>query len=294
MRIRADAEGLNHYLHRQKSLFCRYGLSERFTTWDSPEFCHFVDTEGILYYREMQEAGVPFPDSPEMLTVGGETDLRSFLEAGYHCYEQMRPYLPEQFSRVLDFGVGSARTARFLYRHLGRLEFYGYDVDSAAIEYLRQNVPFVHAAISSPEPPLPCPDHHFGFVYSFSVFTHFTARAFRAWLREMHRILEPGALLLISLHGTFAWKAVDAEEGSRRRLNIDEGAFQAARADFERTGFMFCPQSVGSGDIDTETYGISFVDAARLPELISGEFTMVDHIAQAIDNWQDVAILRAK
>jgi SAM-dependent methyltransferase len=292
MKIQANAEGLYHYIHRQQSLFYRYRLSERFHVWHSPDFCRFVDCEAVLYYREIQESGVPFPDSSEMLTVGGETDLRLFLQNGYTCFDLVRPYLPTSFTRILDFGAGCGRTARFLYRRLKDFEIHACDVDRPAIQFLNRYVPFLRAAISDPDPPLPYPDAHFGFIYSISVFTHFTLSAFQNWLAEIHRVLQPGCLFAMTLHGSKTLHAVSTDPGATAMLNIDEEGFAPAQSRFLKDGFAFSPQIVGSRDIDTDQYGINFIGLAKFKELLEPRFSLVDYIPGALQNWQDLAVIR--
>jgi SAM-dependent methyltransferase len=292
--IRADSAGLHHYIHRQKSLYSRYGLDARFTAWDSQDFCRYVDTEGVIYYREIQESGVPFPPSGEMLTVGGETDLRLFLRNGYECYVRLRPVLPPGSTRILDFGVGCARVARFLYRHIQNIEIHGCDVDRAAIRHLQQDVPFIHAVASETTPPLPYGAGFFGFIFSVSVFTHLTLPAFEDWLVEIHRILAPGALFVLSLHGPTAWQKTDTDAVHRNMLNIDEQAYQKARAGFNAEGFQFSPQTAGSADIDPGQYGINFVSPGRFRDLADSRFELVEYIPAALQSWQDLAILKKR
>ena len=70
---------LYHYIVRIDSLWKRSAsLQKTYARPDDPEFGKYIDTEAILYYRELQDCGVSFPSWQDMLTVGGETDLRLF------------------------------------------------------------------------------------------------------------------------------------------------------------------------------------------------------------------------
>ena len=83
-----DRQKLDHLLVRERSLVERTDfLKEQYKDLTSFDFHRFIDTEAILYYRELQEVAPPFPPSSEMITVGGETDLRKFLAIGRHVFD---------------------------------------------------------------------------------------------------------------------------------------------------------------------------------------------------------------
>ena len=175
---------LKDYLLRELNLFNRsVELQERFGSTDNVEFIKFIETEAIIFFRELQEVGIPFPLSQEMLTVGGETDLRLFLSIGYACFESIRKNIPDDFKppiKLLDFGIGCARTMRFFFRELDKFHCYGCDVDRRAIEYVQDSVPFIKAKMTNNLPPLPYPKEFFDLVYSVSVFSHLDYKAFNA------------------------------------------------------------------------------------------------------------------
>lgn len=279
------------YLLRSQNLWNRTpDLQARFLP-DSPEFHEYVDTEAILYFRELQECAVALPPWATMVNVGGETDLRVFLPIGLQCYRAIRNHLrpTPQRSVVLDFGVGCARTARHFYRDMDAFEVHGCDVDQQSIDYLDRNVPLIAAKMSRNLPPLPYPDSMFNAIYSVSVFTHFDRHSFAAWATEMIRCLRPGGRLIVTLHGRTALNIISAP-GAAARLNVDEAAFAAARAKFERDGFMWAPQTVTSGDVDSGQFGIAFTDETRLADLFPSALSPRAYSAGEIGGWQDIAV----
>ncbi len=288
---------LEHYLIRERSYFERDGeVRARFGSPDNPGFQGFVDTEAVLYLREMQEVAVPFPPSTEMLTVGGETDLRKFLTIGHGCYDIVKRHLPRApgRQRLLDFGVGCARTMRFFFRDLHQFECHGCDVDRAAIAYLKAHVPFVHARACENRPPLPYPTAFFDAVYCISVFTHLAERAFDAWMAEMRRVLRPGGVLITSLHGRTAYRQVSEEPDRRRLIGIVEEEFQRKRHAFDEQGFLWLSQPAGSADIDTNQYGCSFLRDERTAHRVSATFELETYLPGALGGWQDLAIMRPR
>lgn len=117
---------------------------------------------------------------------------------------------PADARRVLDFGCGCGRTARWLLGG-GNTEFHGVDVDAEAIAWCRQHLPQGHFAATGPAPPLPFPPEHFDVVYCLSVFTHLNESMQDVWLAELRRILRPGGVLLLTVHSKFAAQLLDAE-----------------------------------------------------------------------------------
>jgi SAM-dependent methyltransferase len=290
-------ESLFHYMYRERSAYERYAdLQCRFPSSDCPEFKRFIDTEGVLFYREIQEVGVPFPYWQDMVTVGGETDLREFLKIGHDCYQVIFPEVASLASggRVLDFGVGCGRTMRFFYRHCRDFELHGCDVDSSSINHLREEVPFIKAVVSKNNPPLPYGEGFFDYVYCISVFTHFTQLAFREWIAELCRVLKAGGKLSLTLHGPHAFELVDGDSERRHNLTVNEADFQIARSHFASEGFVFANQGVGSSDIDQERYGINFITPETFARLVQPHFDLISYEPGRISNWQDLAVLSKK
>ena len=111
--------------------------------------------------------------------------------------------------RILDFGCGCGRTLRWFLTAFPQVEFHGADVDPQAIAWCSQHLPSARFVHNRPDPPLPYPDRYFDAIYCLSVFTHLDETAQDAWLAELGRLLTPHGLLLISVHGKGALKALD-------------------------------------------------------------------------------------
>jgi len=288
---------LNNYLIREKNLFSRVPeLKTRFGSPESEEFHEFIETEAIFFYREIQEAAIPFPSSSEMVNISGETDLRSFVYVGYDCYRLIRTNLPDNFplpGRILDFGVGCGRTMRFFYRDMDQFNSFGCDVDQNAIRYLKKNVPFIQARVNKNLPPLPYSMGYFQLVYSISVFTHLNLPAFQTWLVEIHRILDSRGIFQLTLHGDIAIRSVHTDKDLRTRIGLSEGIL-SNQENRLNNGFLWMQQPVGSKDIDSSQFGITFIQKDFFEELIQPFFTIVNYQEGAVSGWQDFVTLRKK
>jgi SAM-dependent methyltransferase len=114
-----------------------------------------------------------------------------------------------QARRVLDFGCGCGRALRWFLRDYPDPEFHGVDVDEEAVEWCRQHLKAAQFFANNPEPPLPYPDRHFDIIYCLSVFTHLDELMQDAWLAELARLLAPGGVLLLTVHGERAAQVLD-------------------------------------------------------------------------------------
>jgi hypothetical protein len=96
---------------------------------------------------------------------------------------------------------------------------YGCDVDKACAAWCRENIGFAETHHTAMCPPLPFADQSIDFVYALSVFSHLRLAAQFSWARELHRILRPGGVLMMSTHA-LAWLSLVAslDYFTRRRL----------------------------------------------------------------------------
>lgn len=160
---------------------------------------------------------IPVPPAALRFRVSESLSVREFLDIGENCATLIRQYVKELgidldgANRMLDFGCGCGRTIRWFLRR-GGPEFHGVDVDAEAVAWCRSHLQPGHFLVSAPAPPLPYPAGHFDIVYCVSVFTHLNEAMQDIWLAELRRILKPGGVLLITIHGTAAARGLDPED----------------------------------------------------------------------------------
>ena len=97
------------------------------------------------------------------------------------------------------------------------------DVDSDAIGWAQEHIPYCEFRVNSPDPPLPFEDGQFDLVFNHSVFTHIDEHRQDEWLEELRRVTCPGGLVVLTTHGEPA---------------LDVGGFDI-RADLEANGIVF-------------------------------------------------------
>jgi SAM-dependent methyltransferase len=114
------------------------------------------------------------------------------------------------------------------------------DVNRPAIEWLRRRRPDVDARAEPPLPPTSFPPEAFDLVLSISLFTHLDESSHLAWVSEVARLLRPGGLGLITVHGETAYEGFRA--GNRLGISAAQLAALRARAPLEDEGFVFEPE----------------------------------------------------
>lgn len=145
-------------------------------------------------HLQIRVAGVYAPDFLDS-GVGIVGDLEKLVQVGGMELRSLH--------RILDFGCGCGRVLRPLRRHVtDNTSLFGTDIDDEAIAWCRENYSTVaDFRVNGSLPPTPYEDGFFDFVYSISILTHLPEEMQFAWLHELRRIVRPGGLLMLSVHG---------------------------------------------------------------------------------------------
>lgn len=101
---------------------------------------------------------------------------------------------------MLDWGVGAGRVAVPL-RRLFDVDVVGVDVDEVNVRWCQENLPDIPVSLSNLYPPLDFPGDHFATVYGISVMTHLPRDTQLVWLDELRRVLRPGGVAILTVHG---------------------------------------------------------------------------------------------
>ncbi len=132
--------------------------------------------------------------------------------------------------RVLDFACGCGRVARALQELLPTAAMTGVDVNPDAVDWCAKNLRGDYRLIE-PHGPLPFGDATFTVACAFNVFTHMSEPEQLQALQELHRVLRPGGLLVVTT-----------------RSPESAGEFQLEESDLVRLrtrGFAYFPQKGG-------------------------------------------------
>ncbi len=161
---------------------------------------------------------LPVPPAMLRFRVGESVSVETFFAVGKNTVRDIEVALEsigkplEHFNSILDFGCGCGRTLMWLPKTLRGKTFYGTDVDEASVRWCQTNLHYADCTVNSSLPPTTFSDGNFDLVYAISVFTHVNEEHQLKWLSELHRILKPGGLLLLSVHGRHSWQGLSYED----------------------------------------------------------------------------------
>ena len=180
----------------------------------------------------------PLPPPRLRARVGLSSSRSSFTAVGKAALRDIYKSLGEsgvarsELRRWLDFGCGSGRIARYLSND-DRIEtLVGVDVDREAIEWCRSHLLGKYLAANE-SPPLPLDDGCFDVVCTVSVLTHMDYDAQTKWLRELHRVLRVGGLLIATtMSPSLTWSRPDLSAAQLDSLAASGFLFGAAPGPF--------------------------------------------------------------
>ena len=102
----------------------------------------------------------------------------------------------ESMDAVLDFGCGWGRISRCFLRDIPEGKLYGCDLIPQMVQLCKETIPCYDFLENQAFPPTRFADESFDLVYGYSVFSHLSESAHKAWLEEFYRILKRGGILV--------------------------------------------------------------------------------------------------
>lgn len=141
---------------------------------------------------------------------------------------------------VLDWGCGPARVIRHLPGLIESGTFYGSDYNRQSIAWCSANFTDIYFHSNDLMPGLVYEKEWFELIYAISIFTHLSMEAHEAWLKELVRVLKPGGILFLTLHGdSFAGKLTPQE---KQLYDSDQLVIRGQVSEGHRTFTAFHPE----------------------------------------------------
>jgi SAM-dependent methyltransferase len=192
-------------MNRQSSI-----LSRQWTGPQPPDEAAFRKGLAAECLRSLRtQTGATSPTDSGLLqqVVGAGGTAAGYLYGGWTTSVGLRAILRlvnhelGEFGAILDWGCGSARTIRWFSDLPATTALHGVDINPAAIAWCREHCRIGTFQHTAPLPPLPFATGSFDLVYGISVLTHLDETFQDAWLDELRRLVAPGGLVMLSIHG---------------------------------------------------------------------------------------------
>ncbi len=234
--------------------------------------------------------------SERVSELSGDAFRLSGLKGFTDLWDQVRRHWRGPTSpRVLDWGCGCGRVARYLTR-AEVAEVRGCDLDADAVAWCAENLPgrFFHTA---PDPPLPFADGELDVVLAASVFTHLSRGEQDRWLREIRRVLSGDGLLVASVTGGFAFvthygrrswygspgSVLDHVDVRRRLRRLRRAGILDAQLDEKLDGIA-----------PSGYYRLVFQHPDYTVRTWSEHFEVLDYIPRGLSGYQDLVVMRPR
>jgi len=137
-------------------------------------------------------------------------------------------------SRIVDLGCGWGRISQTAYRDFEPHNILSIDIHEDAIENCRRSGLTTTLVRASPEPPTILRTGVADIAVAYSVFSHLSEEAHWNWLRELHRLVRPGGIVVVTTRAKAMITYVQSLRG-QQDLPPHAGDLAAAFADIEKT-----------------------------------------------------------
>jgi SAM-dependent methyltransferase len=150
--------------------------------------------------------GLPIPPGSLIHKVANTESVPWFLSTGQAAADCLVAALKKNglefksLGSVLDFGCGIGRVMRH-WAEMSGPRFHGTDYNPALITWCRDNLDFAEYRTNTLSGRLDYRGDTFDLVYALSVFTHLDAALQMFWMDELYRVLKPGGMAFITVHG---------------------------------------------------------------------------------------------
>ena len=265
---------------------CTFEVPPSFWDREIALTCHFDDAPCSIFATYFWPGGGQVETPPfNMMRVARTRDNGYFTLAGYTQYKHIKELVGRHVAgarRILDWGCGAARILRY-FAGDPAFDAKGVDIDPFNVDWCRSTFGRV-ADFQTIAPMAACPfaDGSFDAVSGISVFTHLNPASERFWLEELHRLIRPGGVAVMSVHGEMTFFKAVNDFWMFDRL-VEKGFYDAGACndlDVE-----------GKPTVDENLYRNVFHTRAYIQRVWGRRFTIVDYIPGGATAHQDYVVM---
>jgi len=224
------------------------------------------------------------PEEPLYLW-SGLMDISSF----FAIYQRLGDQPLDRPTRVLDFGCGSGRLARYLNMHED-VEPFAVDANPLLVEWCQLNLDRAVTLLQAGRQRLPFGDGMFDFIYAPSLFTGAAHERMQPWFDEVTRVLAAGGLLLAVTYGPTALAAIRASAAHRATFQITPARAAELIEALPLEGRIHLPLEASDAGEGFTFIHPDYAAANWNPEA----FEILQHIPGGLRAWQDIVVLQRR
>jgi ubiquinone/menaquinone biosynthesis C-methylase UbiE len=255
----------------------------------------------LLNPKSMELPGFPSADIQSRFT--GRADFSTLIQA-FEFYDVIRKACSssskpiQSMDAILDFGCGWGRITRIFLRDIEPNKIYGCDCTKEAISICKETNKWCNFDLNNSYPPLGYKSSMFDLIYAYSVFSHLSEDSQKAWLKEFHRILKPGGILIATTRQRDFIKQLSRLDYFSQFIKADSSRpdnnhIERALKDYDEGKFVYFGTGGGfklSGDF----YGEAFVSKSYVEKNWSNLYNIVDFILKPPPNIDQNIIVAVK
>lgn len=276
---RPDVQTISHMLGPEKFL----------------EWAHTIGVSQDEQLRSLAPAIAPLrlrqitaSHSESLFLWTGLVDIMTFL-GHYHRFA-----LPKAIVRVLDFGCGGGRLSRFL-GQVPSYSVHGSDINADHVLWCQANLDGVKTRQNGPNPPLGFEDNSMDFIYALSVFSHLTQQSMAEWLRDLARVADKGAILLLTTHGEFAADLVSRSKPHQEMFKLSEQQAMGIKTRLPKEDYIHVVYDAATNRLAKagEDYGNCFISRRYVENNWPAfGFKLLEYLPGGMRGFQDIVLLK--
>lgn len=227
--------------------------------------------------KEPEIDGVRFPGFPDEGTQVLFTSLKweTALDEAFAFYKVATAGLSrwskplQRSSRYLDFGVGWGRIARMFLKDVAGEGIRGVDVTPQILGVCQSLMPVGTYSLVEPRGSLELEPASFDLATAFSVFSHLSPESGLHWMQQLHRVLKPKSLLVVTtLSRSFVElcrgvmndpEASDWHRGMSAHVRNGMPDWKTKLAKFPKDEVLYLPAGGGFTSMAPQDYGWAMV-----------------------------------
>jgi len=223
---------------------------------------------------------LPTPDQQVRFTgCSGTENLRQAFQFYVFCLSVVSAQRAiTNADRILDFGCGWGRVARFWLRELDPSQIWCIDCLTDAIDLLHSTRMPVNILRNDPLPPVAGLPMRFRLIYAYSVFSHLSEAVALQWIDYLAERLEPGGHFIFTTMGLEylatlrRLRAAPPEDYHQRQTLALSPVQHELEARYAAGEFVFFGTG-GGGELTNDFYGSAMIPEAWLRRLDRDDLT---------------------